>query len=195
MKYIPFLLVSLIVVIILSVFAVITTNKYNINTNSTAVVEQIRSLNRLETADYSIEKIIDAGTNGGTFKQLLFGDRLLLIAHGDVIAGVDLSKLQKNNVQIDQSTITMTLPPTEILVSKLDESQTRVYDRQLGLLTKGDQNLESEARKAAESSITKAACTDGILKIASDNAQKQLTATLKGLGFATVIVHIQPGSC
>src|SRR5437868_6321278 len=61
------------------------------NTSGTAVVKEMRQLSRLETATFTIEKIIDAGTNGSAINKFLFGDRILLIANGQVIAGFDLS--------------------------------------------------------------------------------------------------------
>ncbi|MDO8610322.1 MAG: hypothetical protein Q7R95_07265, partial [bacterium] len=54
----------------------------NINTSRTAVIKEMRNLQRIETASFTIEKIIDGGTSGNAFQQLLFGDKILLIAHG-----------------------------------------------------------------------------------------------------------------
>lgn len=168
---------------------------YTFNTSSETVIKEMRSLSRLETATFTIEKIIDAGTSGNTFQQFLFGDRLLLIAHGEVIAGFDLSSLSEKDVQIEGSTLRLTLPFPTILVSKLDSDQTRVYDRRSGLLSKGDKNLESNARAEAEKVITKAACTGNILTEASKNARAQLTTLFKSFGFTTVIITIPDGSC
>jgi hypothetical protein len=47
---------------------------------------------RLELIQYTAEKIIAVEVNQGVL-GLLFGDRLLLVAHGYVTAGVDLSDL------------------------------------------------------------------------------------------------------
>ena len=171
------------------------TPKYTINTSSTAVIQQIRSLNRLETASFTIEKIIDAGTSGGKFEQLLFGDRILLIAHGEVIAGIDMTKVNESTMKIEDKHISLVLPAPQILTTTLDNDQTRVYDRQTGLLSKGDKDLESEARLAAESTIRDAACKSNILQTASDNAKKQLTALLKALQFETIDITIPQGNC
>ena len=64
-----------------------------LNTDRAAVIKEMRSLQRLETASFTIEKIIDGGTSGNVFQQFLFGDKILLIAHGQVIAGFDLSQI------------------------------------------------------------------------------------------------------
>lgn len=168
---------------------------YKFDVSSQTVIKQIRSLNRLETSSYTIEKIIDAGTTGNKFEQFLYGDRILLIAHGQVIAGFDMGKVEEEDIEVNGDTLKITMPPPEILVTKLDSDQTRVYDRQQGLLTKGDENLESEARSEAEKVIKDAACQGGILNEASKNARNQLTSLFKGLGFVTVVVEIPQGSC
>jgi hypothetical protein len=172
-----------------------TQDKFKINRDQAAVVKEMKDLDRLETAQFTIEKIIEAGTNGNEFKQFLFGDKILLIAHGDVIAGFDLSQVKADNIQIDGSTLKVDLPAPQILVVDLDNDQTRVYDRKQGVLTKGNKDLEAEARLAAEQEIQKAACSAHILDQATTNGRKQLTTLFKGLGYTTVILNIPNGSC
>ncbi len=199
--------IKLILVLILIVFGVMVfilgmqslkdffNSGFSFNTSKTTVIKQIRGLNKLETASFTIEKVIDGGTSGNQFQQLLFGDRILLIAHGEVIAGVDLSKLKNSDVIVEGNTVKLILPKPEILVTRLDNDQTRVYDRSTGLLNRGDKDLESKARETAEQQIKGAACTGNILNIAAENARKQLTALFKAAGFTTVIIDIPQGSC
>ena len=166
-----------------------------LNTNRAAVIKEMRSLQRLETSVFTIEKIIDGGTSGNVFQQFLFGDKILLIAHGQVIAGFDLSQISQKDIEVKDQSIRVTLPKPQVLVTTLDNTQTKVYDRTRGILSPGDKDLESKAREAAESSIKKAACDGGILKQASDNARKQLTAFLSALGFIQISIDIPEGSC
>jgi hypothetical protein len=75
------------------------------------------------------------------------------------------------------------LPPVEIFVTTLDNDKSYVYNRETGLLTDGDQNLETTARQAAENEIKKAAIEDGILNLAQQNAESFLTKLFGALGF------------
>lgn len=61
-----------------------------------SIIHDVRALSRLETLQYSIEKVITAESGQGPFGYL-FGDRLLLIAHGNIIAGVDLGILSPDD--------------------------------------------------------------------------------------------------
>lgn len=163
--------------------------------NDAAVVKEIRSLNRWETSQYSIEKIIDNGSGGNIFQKFLFGNRILLIAHGQVTGGFDLSQISDDDIKIVDKSITIDFPPPTILSASLDESQTRVYDRQKGVLLATDNNLESDARKQAVDAIRQAACTQGILNITSENGRKQLTAILSSFGFVNISINIPAGKC
>jgi hypothetical protein len=163
--------------------------------SSSQVITKMQSLQRLETAQFTLETIIDGGTSGNQIQQLLFGDRILLIAHGEVIGGVDLSELTEKDVELMGTTLKITLPPTRVLVTTLDSEKTRVYDRKQGLLTKGNVNLETEARKSAESELLAAACEGGILTQAATNAQKELEQFFSLAGFTKVTVVAPVGSC
>jgi hypothetical protein len=150
------------------------------------IVHSVRSLARLETIQYTVEKVITAETGQGTF-SFLFGDQLILVAHGYVIAGVDMNKLQPDDLEVRDNVLYVTLPEPEIFVATLDNDKSYVYDRETGLLTRGDVNLETNARQAAEQAIEESAMDDGILQLAQQNAENYLSRLLRDLGYPEVI--------
>lgn len=193
---ITLILILILVILIGAWILYLRDSGIKLNTDRAAVIKEMRSLQRLETASFTVEKIIDGGnTEGNVFSQFLFGDKILLIAHGQVIAGFDLSQISEKDVEISGATIRVTLPKPQILVSTLDNTQTKVYDRTKGILNPGDKDLESKAREAAEKSIRQAACEGGILRQASDSARKKLAAFLSALGFTQISIDIPEGSC
>jgi len=150
------------------------------------VVRQIQQLQRLETVRYTMDKIISGERDSAYLPKFLVSDRLLLVVHGEVIGGVDLSKLRPSDVTVQGRTVTVHLPNPEILVTRVDNAKTRVYSRDTGLFSSPDPNLESEVREEAERQLQQAAQQDGILKTAQDNARSALITILKGLGFERV---------
>lgn len=150
------------------------------------IIHSVRSLARLETIQYSVEKVITAESGQGAL-GFLFGDRLLLVAHGVVIAGVDLEKLSPNDLRLEKGVLVARLPPAEIFIATLDNAKSYVYDRETGVLTKGNIQLETEARRVAEEEIRKAALEDGILEQANRNAQAYLLRLFLQLGYRDVI--------
>lgn len=149
-------------------------------------INEVRALSRLETIQYSVEKVITGETGGGTF-QSLFGDKILFVGHGTVIAGIDMAKLQPEHMRFENGVLTVTLPPAEIFIAALDNEKSYVYDRATGVLTKPDVNLETLVRQRAEEEILKAALEDGILEQAQLNAEAYLLKFFAALGYPNTI--------
>jgi hypothetical protein len=150
------------------------------------VVHEVKSLARLETIQYSVEKIVTAET-GQAFLKVLFGDRLLFVAHGVVIAGVDLAQVSTDDIYVEDGLLFVQLPEAEIFVATLDNDQSYIYDRQIGFLRRGNVELETAARQVAEEEIGKAAINDGILEQAERNAEDFLRRLFTQLGFPEVV--------
>ena len=157
--------------------------------SSPTVVEKIKQLSRLETVEYSLDKIVEGGRQSAYLPDFLAGDKLLLVAHGEVIAGIDLGQFKAGDVQVNGDTVHVRLPAAQILTTRIDNGRTRVYSRTTGLLVPTDPNLESEVLLTAEQQIAQAALDDGILEKARQNARTSVTALLYGLGFRTVDVE------
>ncbi len=154
--------------------------------SAVTVIEGIQSLSRLETASYHIEKVITAESGQGPL-GFLFGDRLLLVAYGQVIAGVDLSLIGPESVRVmSDGTVYLRLPPVEVFVATLDNSRTYVYDRRTGVAGMNAQ-LETAARREAEKLILQAALEEGLLETAEANARAVLRSFVLGMGFRHVV--------
>jgi hypothetical protein len=164
-----------------------------IDTSLPTVVEKIQQLQRLETVDYTMDKIVEGDRQSNLLPDFLVGDKLLLVTHGEVIAGIDMGQLTASNIRVsgsgDARRIEVHLPAAQIFVTRLDNAQTRVYSRTTGLLVPVDPNLESEVRSKAEDQFRQGALADGILNKATQNAAASLTTMLRGLGFDQVVVN------
>lgn len=149
-------------------------------------INEVRALARLETIQYSVEKVITGETGGGTF-QSLFGDKILFVGHGTVIAGIDMEKLQPQDMRFENGVLTVRLPPAEVFIATLDNEKSYVYDRDTGILAKPDVNLETLVRQSAEQEILKGALEDGILEQAQLNAEAYLFKFFAALGYPNTI--------
>ena len=150
------------------------------------IIRDVQSMARLETIQYSVEKVITAEINQGIFGPL-FGDKLLFVAHGYVIAGVDLSKLTVEDLVLDGDVLRVNLPDAEVFIATLNNDASYVYDRTTGLFKKSDPDLETDARQAAEDEILKAALEDGILEQAQVNAEAFIERLFNDLGYDYVV--------
>jgi hypothetical protein len=154
-----------------------------------SVVERIQRLQRLETVVFSMDKIVTGSKENPVLPDFLAGDRLLMLVHGQVIAGVDFSRLTASDIRISERQVHVHLPPPQVLTTRLDNSKTRVYSRNTGLLVSTDPNLETQVRQEAEKELLEEAVTGGILNQARWNARSTITSLLLGLGFEKVEVE------
>jgi hypothetical protein len=161
--------------------------------SASQVVEKIQRLNRLETVVYSLDTVEETTESNPVLPDAIAGDKLLMIVHGQTIAGVDLSQLKPDSVEITDTggsrSIRLTLPPSQVFFTNIDNDKSRVYARDTGLFVKADPNLETVTRAKAQADLQQAALADGILDAATKNAHATVTAMLEGLGFDHVDVR------
>jgi hypothetical protein len=149
--------------------------------STATVVEQVQTLSDLVTIKYVLEKVVildDAKWYGE--------NRVMLLAHGIVKAGIDLKQIRPEDVTIADKKISITLPTPQITDAYLDDTQTKVIDNTTGLLRVFDKNLEQAARANAVDDISRAARADGILDEADKRAKLELELFLRQVGFAQV---------
>jgi Protein of unknown function (DUF4230) len=164
----------------------LTGRSLHIDTSQPTVVARIQSLERLDTVSYTMDKIVEGDREGRVLPEFLTGDKILLVAHGHAIAGVDLARLTTGDLTISGNTVRVHLPAPEIFTVALDNEKTRVYSRTTGILVPVDPDLESEVRAKAEQDLRASALAAGILTTAHQNACSTLHTLLLGLGFAQV---------
>ena len=147
------------------------------------LVTQVRELNRLETASM---RVMHVGTITQEYKLVpsaLGGDEITFLATGDVIAGLDLSQLRPEDVwRSPDGTINVRLPQPQVLVTRVDNEQSRVLTRKTGVLRRADVDLETRARQHAERNIHAEALKRGVLKMAADNGEKKIAELLHTFG-------------
>ena len=148
-----------------------------------ALVTQVRELNRLETASMRVLHVSTTTQSYKVIPNAIAGDELTFLAAGDVIAGIDLSLLKPSDVWREtDGTIVMRLPPPQILVTRVDNRESKVISRKTGMLRRADVNMESRARQNAEQGIRNEALKKGILILASQNAESKLAQFLTTVG-------------
>jgi hypothetical protein len=150
------------------------------------VVNRIQKLQRLETVIYTMDKIVTGERENPFLPNFLAGDRILLLVHGEVVAGIDFGNLKSGDVSIQGKNIRLRLPQAQLFSTRLDSDKTRVYSRQTGLLVPVDPNLESRVRQEAEHQLQESALQDGILRTAQQNARSTIMSMLTGLGFERI---------
>lgn len=183
------------------------------------VVTQIQQLNRLQTVAFSVDTVITSQRPGSWMKLWQDEQKGLFIARGRVDAGIDLSALTPEMVQVVQPSesvqraaneakdadasqtvsimpqINITIPPSEIFSVYLDDIE--IYDWQTGAfgLMQVDPKIFDQAQEMGKKEVLERACRGDVMNIALQNAQTQLQQ-LFALTGAVVTVNTQgAGAC
>src|SRR5215217_8614233 len=157
-----------------------------------AVVQGIQRLNELATVKYTTQVIVTEKENTKILRQplpeFLTGEKVLLVAVGEVEAGVDLDELGPEDVRVKGDTVYIDLPEARILDSSLDEDKTRLFDRDRGLFKiRGNDELIEKARRDAEDRMVETARENGILEKAQNNAEVSIRALATSFGYERVV--------
>src|ERR671914_1468956 len=156
-------------------------------TTGPVVVEGIQELDQLATVRWTESVPVTRETGGDILDRLFSGEQVIVIATGNVEAGVDLGDIHKDDVSVNGDSVTIDLPQPEILSASLDEEKTRVYDRDFSPLNvRPDDDLVEEARLQAVKKIRDAARENEILVTAEHNAEDSVRAFVTTLGFEEV---------
>jgi hypothetical protein len=151
------------------------------------VVDSVRNVAKLTTVEMVEYTTVEKGNDFGWLNWAK-GDRIFLFAVARIGAGVDMEKMTTDNFEVneDSGRVTVQLPAPEIIFVEVDNDATRVYDRDTGLFTKGDAQLESDARQIAQEVLVNAALEHGILDKAQENAKITISNFLRGVGYTEV---------
>lgn len=170
------------------------------------VVTEIQKMARLNTVAFGVDTVITAQKEG-TWQRLWQDEQKgLFVARGRVLAGVDLSKITADNVQVtfDEQTdpkvaphanIVIDLPTSEIFEIFLDDIQ--VYDWQTGLfgVMENDPEILNQAQKSAKTEVLKKACQGDIMTLATNNAKEQVQGLFALTGATVMIKADKVGEC
>jgi Protein of unknown function (DUF4230) len=167
-------------------WSTLTGRTLNIDVSQPTVVDRIQRLQRLETVIYTMDKVVTGAKENSILPDFLVGDRLLMLVHGEVVAGIDFSGLKSGDVKVSNRQVRLHLPAAQVFSVRLDSAKTRVYSRQTGLLVPTDPNLETQVRQEAERELQESALADGVLRTAQQNATSTISSLLQGLGFETI---------
>ena len=156
--------------------------------NTSTILQQVQTLSQLVTVKYVMEKVeVLEDPSSNMLRQFLPDNtRVILVAHGIVKAGVDLSQMKPGDIKISGNKAVIRLPRPQVTDAYLDERQTQVIEHTTGFLRSFNKDLEQNTRQNALDNIRRSARSSGILKDADERARFQLNALLRQFGVEEV---------
>src|ERR1700723_942467 len=105
----------------------VTGRTVSIDVSQPTVVDRIQRLQRLETVIYTMDKVVTGAKENPVLPDFLTGDRLLMLVHGEVVAGIDFSNLKPDDVRVDGKEVHLHLPLAQVFTVRLAHAEARVY--------------------------------------------------------------------
>ncbi|MFF4255659.1 DUF4230 domain-containing protein [Streptomyces sp. NPDC001663] len=165
-----------------------------------ALLQSIQDMSRYDAASGNFQVVVDLEKDTKYLPDAIRGSRTLYIGAGTVDAYVDLGKVGKDDVTVndDRTSATLRLPHAALGKPALDPDRSYAVSKQRGLLDRlGDlfsdnPNSEQAVQKLAVRHIGEAAKDSGLTKRAETNTTDMLDGLLRSLGFKEV--HVSYGS-
>ncbi|MFQ1000777.1 DUF4230 domain-containing protein [Modestobacter sp. SSW1-42] len=159
-------------------------------------------LDEYHAATGSFQVVVDQERDTPYVPSAISGERTSLLATGSVDAYVDFTDLGTDGVQLsaDGTSATITLPAPRLDTPQVDVANSRVLDRDRGLLDRvgdavADEPVDDTALYAAANDQMAAAAAQSDLRTrAEDNTRDMLTALGASFGVPTVTVTFAPAA-
>ena len=153
------------------------------------LIKQINNISELATTAFVMDAVVEAYADRQIGDFILAKTKLLYIVRGEVKAGIDLSKITPEDINIDGQTIEIKLPPPEIIDSIIDPNESEVYDYDRGWFNLGPDvghQLQTKAQRDALKKIKKTACERDILLEANKKAVSLPTGLMINFDYENV---------
>ncbi len=164
------------------------------------VVERIRDLEEFTAAEAQFVQDVDLETDAKYLPDAIKGERVVAIASGSVRATVDFGSLHGESVTVsdDGNSISLVLPQPVLHDADVQEDETRIVNRQRGLVDRVADLMSSnpyddaDLYSAAERKLEAAAADSGLRATARTNTNAWLETFLGAAGFDDVVINWSP---
>ncbi|WP_327434023.1 DUF4230 domain-containing protein [Streptomyces sp. NBC_01236] len=162
-----------------------------------ALLKSIQDMSRYDAASGNFQVVVDLEKDAKYLPDAIRGTRTLYVGAGTVDAYVDLGRLDKSDVTVndDRTSATLQLPHAVLGKPALDADHSYAVSKQRGLLDRlGDlfsdnPNSERAVQKLAVKHIGEAAKDSRLTSRAEANTTGMLEGLLRSLGFKEVTVN------
>ena len=153
------------------------------------LIHQIQNMGELHTASTSLQTIISGEQRLWKLWIIPAGRvRILFVAVTQVRAGIDLSKLNAEDLVLIGNRLEINLPPVELLDIKLDIEKSEIYDvRKSIFLSPDSSQLHQQLQKQALEKARENALSTDILLHAEKNAITKIQSLYEHLDYDVVV--------
>lgn len=164
--------------------------------NTPLLIKEMNSISELMTISAYDELVIDTTKPTMSIPNILLPipapsiNKLVLIARGQIVAGINLKEIQPENIMTKEDTVLIELPPAKITDVIINPSGFEIF------MEKGNWSANEviELKKRAKHLMMERNIQQGLLKKASERAAVVLTGFLKNIGYKNIIITLSLNS-
>jgi hypothetical protein len=138
--------------------------------DETLILERVQRLSELTTTRFNYSQLVVTERDMPALLRPLYGERMTMNAVGHITAGIDMSQLTTEDIDMTDGALTVRLPSPQLFDCILNAQETRVVDSSTGLFT-APSNLQEETQRIALRHIRNAALQQDILGQANEYAE------------------------
>lgn len=143
------------------------------------ILERVQELSQLTVTRYSFSNIVSSEVEMPGVLAALYGQKLVMVAVGNIDAGVDLSVLTQEDIVLSEGVLTLTLPPVSLQNCFLNEGDSYVLSRETGVFAQPSLNLDDASRQFALHQFRDQALEKGILSDSETRAKETVERFLE----------------
>ncbi|MEQ8473375.1 MAG: DUF4230 domain-containing protein [Marinoscillum sp.] len=164
------------------------------------ILTRVEAMGKLELVKYNFQEVTEVQKAVARIDFKLFklpttlapDSRAVLISQGSAVGCINLAKLSKSDIHLENDTLFISLPPPELCYFKIDLEKSRIYDLEITGLSKSERKqFMEELYKVAESEIRDSAFKMGILEQTRENAETILTPLLENISGKKVVLSFK----
>ncbi|MGK7392547.1 MAG: DUF4230 domain-containing protein [Candidatus Cyclobacteriaceae bacterium M2_1C_046] len=176
LKLVPYILIVLLALWLYDYLRSAREEENELNVQHDLIIQRVEDLGKLELVKYHFKEITELEKlSKKYFKIFQLGpdSKMALITTGEAVGCIDLTKMKREDIFIDDDAVIVTLPKPELCYYKIDLQKSRIYSLETNPLIDEKKFIE-EAYRSAEEQIKQSALNAGILYETEENAEKVL---------------------
>lgn len=146
-----------------------------------SILSRVQAMSNLNTMRYSYDNMIRSERDLPPLLAGLYGDSLIMMARGEINAGIDLSAISEASFIETEDTLTIRLPAAQLQECFFNEQESRVVSRSTGLFASPAPNLDKDARLYTIRQVRDSAIESEILNKAQLHAEQLILELVTGI--------------
>lgn len=156
-----------------------------VNVTNDMAVTKIQAIGRMELVKLTIKDVLEYNIE----RDYLPDSKVLLVVSGEMAGCIDLAKIGKDQIRVEDSIVHIILPKPEICYYKIDQQKTRIYNATTYFLLDNEAFITQMAYRRAENYFKSDSLNQVVFKETETNVQTMLKPLLESITQKKVVLE------